>query len=231
MKGPARIFSAELDGINAELIEVETDINVGLHAFNIVGLADKSVSEAKERVNSALKNSGIKPPTKENRRITVNLAPADIKKSVPQFDLAIALAYLLASDQIKEFETRDKIFVGELSLDGSLRSVNGGLNIAQLAKKLGFKYLFVPEANAEEAAIINGISVIPVSNLKALIAHLENQTVIPTQPTTVFAPDNQFSLVNFDDIKGQENAKRALALAAAGGHNILMIGPPGTGKL
>ncbi|MEK7624175.1 MAG: YifB family Mg chelatase-like AAA ATPase [Patescibacteria group bacterium] len=230
MKGPARIFSAELDGINAELIEVETDINVGLHAFNIVGLADKSVSEAKERVNSALKNSGIKPPTKENRRITVNLAPADIKKIGSQFDLAIALAYLLASDQIKEFETRDKIFVGELSLDGSLRSVNGGLNIAQLAKKLGFKYLFVPEANAEEAAIINGISVIPVSNLKALIAHLENQTVIPTQPTTVFAPDNQFSLVNFDDIKGQENAKRALALAAAGGHNILMIGPPGTGK-
>jgi len=230
MKGPARIFSAKLDGINAELIEVETDINVGLHAFNIVGLADKSVSEAKERVNSALKNSGIKPPTKENRRITVNLAPADIKKIGSQFDLAIALAYLSASDQIKEFETQDKIFVGELSLDGNLRGINGGLNIAQLAKKSGFKYLFVPEANAEEAAIIKEISVIPVSNLKALIAHLENQTIIPTQPPTAFIPDNQSSLVNFDDIKGQENAKRALALAAAGGHNILMIGPPGTGK-
>ena len=122
------------------------------------------------------------------------------------------------------------MFVGELSLDGSLRGVNGGLNIAQLAKKLGFKYLFVPEANAEEAAVVKEISVIPVSDLKALIAHLENQTIIPAQPETAFVSDNQFSLVNFDDIKGQENAKRALALAAAGGHNILMVGPPGTGK-
>ena len=231
MKGPSRIFSAELDGINAELIEVETDLNVGLHAFNIVGLADKAVSEAKERVNSALKNSGIKPPTKENRRITVNLAPADIKKVGSQFDLAIALAYLLASEQIKEFETKDKIFVGELSLDGSLRPVNGGLNIAQLAKKLGFKELFLPKTNAQEAAIIEGIKVMPVTDLKNLINHLENrETVITPQPATDFVPDNQFSSINFDDIKGQGNAKRALAIAAAGAHNLLMIGPPGTGK-
>jgi len=230
MKGPARIFSAELDGINAELIEVETDINVGLHAFNIVGLADKAVSEAKERVNSALKNSGIKPPTKENRRITVNLAPADIKKVGSQFDLAIALAYLLASGQIKEFETKDKIFVGELSLDGSLRNISGGLNIAQLAKKSGFKYLFLPKANAEEAAIVKGITVIPVTDLKMLVTHLENQKEISPQPATEFIPNSQFSFINIDDIKGQENAKRALAIAAAGGHNILMIGPPGTGK-
>ncbi|MFA5083994.1 MAG: YifB family Mg chelatase-like AAA ATPase [Candidatus Paceibacterota bacterium] len=230
MKGPARIFSAELDGINAELIEVETDINVGLHAFNIVGLADKAVSEAKERVNSALKNSGIKPPTKENRRITVNLAPADVKKAGSQFDLAIALAYLLASEQIKEFETKDKIFVGELSLDGGLRPVNGGLNIAQLAKKSGFKYVFVPEANAAETAIIKEISVIPVKNLCALINHLENRTIIPPQPATDFIPDSQFAPTDFGDIKGQENAKRALAIAASGNHNLLMIGPPGTGK-
>ena len=221
MKGPVRIFSAELDGINAELIEVETDINVGLHAFNIVGLADKAVSEAKERVNSALKNSGIKPPTKENRRITVNLAPADIKKTGSQFDLAIALAYLLASEQIKEFETKDKIFAGELSLDGGLRPINGGLNIAQLAKKLGFKYIFMPEANAAEAAIIKEISVIPVKNLCDLINHLENRTIIPPQPAADFIPKNQFSLTDFDDIKGQENAKRALAIAAAGNHNLL----------
>ena len=194
-------------------------------------MADKAVSEAKERVNSALKNSGIKPPTKENRRITVNLAPADIKKVGSQFDLAIALAYLLASGQIKEFETKDKIFVGELSLDGSLRSVNGGLNISQLAKKLGFRYLFLPKINAQEAAIIEGIEVMPVTDLKSLINHLENrETVITPQPATDFVPDNQFSLINFDDIKGQGNAKRALAIAAAGSHNLLMIGPPGTGK-
>lgn len=230
MKSPARIFSTELDGINAELIEVETDLNVGLHAFNIVGLADKAVSEAKERVNSALKNSGIKPPTKENRRITVNLAPADIKKVGSQFDLAIALAYLVASEQIKEFETKDKIFVGELSLDGTLRSISGGLNISQLAKKLGFKYLFIPKVNAREAAIVKEVEVIPVTDLKTLIAHLENRQTIPPQPVTEFIPGSQSSLISFDDIKSQENAKRALAIAAAGGHNILMIGPPGTGK-
>ena len=133
-KTVAKLFSAELDGINAELIEVEADLNVGLHAFNIVGLADKAVSEAKERVNSALKNSGIKPPSKENRRITINLAPADIKKAGSRFDLPIAIAYLVASEQIKPFESKDKIFVGELSLDGSVRPISGGLNIALLAK-------------------------------------------------------------------------------------------------
>src|SRR3989344_7431010 len=121
MKNVPKLFAAELDGVNAELIEVEADLNVGLHSFNIVGLADKAVTEAKERVNSALKNCGIKPPTKENRRITVNLAPADIKKIGSRFDLPIAIAYLLASDQIKPFETRNKIFIGELSLDGTVR--------------------------------------------------------------------------------------------------------------
>src|SRR3989344_9406657 len=114
MKNVPKLFAAELDGVNAELIEVEADLNVGLHSFNIVGLADKAVNEAKERVNSALKNCGIKPPTKENRRITINLAPADVKKIGSRFDLPIAIAYLLASGQIKTFETSNKIFVGEL---------------------------------------------------------------------------------------------------------------------
>ena len=136
----SKVFSAELDGIEAKLIEVETDINVGLHSFNIVGLADKALSEAKERVNSALKNIGVKAPNKENRRIVVNLAPADVKKTGSHYDLAIALGYLLASKQIKEFDGNDKIFVGELSLDGRLRSINGALNIAKLVKKSGFKF-------------------------------------------------------------------------------------------
>src|SRR3990167_10247621 len=164
----SKVFSASIDGIEAKLIEIETDVHVGLHSFNIVGLADKSLSEAKERVSSALKNSGVKPPTKENRKITINLAPADIKKTGSQYDLAIAVGYLLATKQIKNFNAADKIFIGELSLDGSLRRVNGGLNIAQMAKKAGFKFLLLPKENASEAAIIKGINIVPVGTLEEL---------------------------------------------------------------
>lgn len=230
MNGLAKIFSAEIDGINAELIEVEADLNVGLQSFSIVGLADKAVSEAKERINSALKYSGIKPPVKENRRVTVNLAPANIKKTGAQFDLAIALAYLLASEQIKEFETKDKMFVGELSLDGSLRGVSGVLNAAQLAKRIGAKYLFAPAVNAREAATIKDLIVIPVNNLKSLINHLEGRGEIIRQPETIFIPGESVQSINLADIKGQENAKRALIIAAAGRHHLLMTGPPGAGK-
>ena len=128
-KNPARIYSAELEGINAKLIEVEVDLNVGLHDFSIVGLADKALNEAKERVNAELKNSNAKPPNRENRKITVNLAPADVKKTGSQYDLAIALGYMLATEQVKEFDASDKLFIGELALDGRLRTVNGALNI------------------------------------------------------------------------------------------------------
>ena len=230
MKNLSKLFSAELEGIKAKLIEVETDINVGLHSFNIVGLADKALSEAKERVNSALKNTGCKPPNKENRKITVNLAPADVKKTGSQYDLAIAVGYLLATNQIKPFETRDKIFVGELSLDGGLRPINGSLSIAQLAKKLGLKFLFLPKQNAIEAAIIKGIKIIPISSLEELINYLEGREAISPQPTTQFQPAENQAVVNISEIKGQENAKRALMIAAAGNHHLLMIGPPGTGK-
>src|SRR3989344_7796325 len=137
----SKVYSAELDGIEARLIEVETDINVGLHSFTIVGLADKALSEAKERVNSALKNTGVKPPNNENRKIVVNLAPADVKKTGSQYDLAIALGYLLASGQTKEFDTKEKLFLGELSLEGNVRPVGGVLNTAHLAKKSGFEYV------------------------------------------------------------------------------------------
>ncbi|KKS88063.1 MAG: hypothetical protein UV62_C0016G0008 [Parcubacteria group bacterium GW2011_GWC1_43_11] len=225
-----KLFAAELDGVNAELIEVEADLNVGLHSFNIVGLADKAVNEAKERVNSALKNCGIKPPTKENRRITINLAPADVKKAGSRFDLPIALAYLLASDQIKPFETKDKIFVGELSLDGSLRPVNGTLSAALLARAKGMKQVFVPEQNATEASVVRGIEVIPVRNLKELIEHLEEINPIKAVPWTAVQPTYPESLVSFGEIRGQAGAKRALLVAASGGHNIIMTGPPGAGK-
>jgi len=225
-----KIYSAELDGIDAEPVEVEADLNVGLHAFNVVGLADTAVKEAKERVNSALKNSGIKPPSKENRRITVNLAPADVKKIGSRFDLPIAIAYLLASGQLKAFETRDKLFVGELSLDGKLRPINGALNIAILAKKMGLKEMFLPEENATEAAVIAEVKVVPVKSLKQLVEHLEE--IMPIAPKAKTEIDFHYppSLQRVSEIKGQAQGKRALLVAASGGHNIIMSGPPGTGK-
>ncbi|MBU6500473.1 MAG: YifB family Mg chelatase-like AAA ATPase [Patescibacteria group bacterium] len=229
LKNLARVYSAELEGIKAKLIEVEVDLNVGLHAFNIVGLADKALNEAKERVNSALKNSGIKPPNRENRKITVNLAPADVKKAGSQYDLAIAIGYLAATKQIKEFDAKNKIFIGELALDGRLRPANGGLNIAELAEKSGFEYLFLPHENANEAAVIKNIKVIPLETIQDAIDFLEGRKSIksaefrPIQSEEISSPD-------FSEIKGQENAKRALTIAAAGGHNLLMTGPPGVGK-
>ncbi len=230
MRAVPKILSAELDGITAECIEVEADINSGLHSFSIVGLADKAVSEAKERVNSALKNSGIRPPTKENRRITINLAPADIKKAGSRFDLPIALAYLLASEQIKTFDTKDKIFVGELSLDGSLRPISGCLNIAKLAKKMGVQYLFVPHENRNEATMIDGITVFGIRSLHDLICHLEKTNLLIPEEKNDIVPIRPPTSVSLSEVKGQESAKRALTIAAAGGHNILMSGPPGTGK-
>ncbi|MGC9610755.1 MAG: YifB family Mg chelatase-like AAA ATPase [Minisyncoccia bacterium] len=230
MRAVPKLFSAELDGIAAELIEVEADLNVGLHSFNIVGLADKALSEAKERVNSALKNSGIKPPSKENRRITVNLAPADVKKVGSRFDLPIALAYLLASEQLKPFETDDKLFIGELSLDGTLRPVSGVLNAALLGERNNIKEIFVPAENAAEAAVLGKIKVIPVKNLKEIIEHLEEIKILEAVPKTPFAPNHSDTSVKISDIKGQAAAKRALLVAASGGHNLLFSGPPGTGK-
>lgn len=234
MANISKVFSGELEGIEARLIEVETDINAGLHSFTIVGLADKALNEAKERVNSALKNLGVKAPNKENRKIIVNLAPADVKKTGSQYDLAIALGYLLATEQIKPFSADDKIFIGELSLDGRLRPVSGALSIANYAKQLGFKYIFVPAFNADEAAIVSGIKVIPLETLGDALDHLEERKIISPQPLTDIL-DSRFQFldshsIDISDIKGQPRAKRALLISAAGGHNLLMAGPPGTGK-
>ncbi len=230
MPALSKIFSAELDGIEARLIEVETDINVGLHSFTIVGLADKALSEAKERVNSALKNIGVKAPNRENRRIVVNLAPADFKKTGSHYDLPIALGYLRASGQIKEVDNSHSLFAGELSLDGFLRPMNGALSMARMARAKGFNQIFLPEKNAPEAAMVSGLTVFPVRGLLELVAHLEEKAFIVPQVVTEFIERADFPLVNIGEIKGQATAKRVLLIAAAGGHNVLFVGPPGTGK-
>ncbi len=229
MKNLATVFSAELEGLRARTIEVEVDLNVGLHAFTIVGLADRALSEARERVNSALKNSGAKPPNRENRKITINLAPADVRKTGSQYDLAIAIGYLLATKQMPRFATEDKMFLGELALDGRLRPVNGALSIAEMAAERGFRFLFLPRPNANEASVVPNIKVVPLENLqdaleilsgkKPALAHVFQKY----HQKTASAPD-------LADIRGQQNAKRALAIAASGRHNLLMVGPPGVGK-
>ncbi len=173
----AKVYSAELEGIKGKLIEVEVDLNVGLHSFNIVGLADKALSEAKERVSSAIKNIGLKPPTKENRKITVNLAPADVKKTGSQYDLAIAVGYLLATEQIKA-RLGKNLFLGELALNGDLRPIAGALNFSTLAKKIYITNVFLPAVNAGEARLVDGISVFPINNLAAGLlsgSHLRNR--------------------------------------------------------
>jgi magnesium chelatase family protein len=228
-KTVARVFSAELTGIHARPIEVETDLNVGLHAFNIVGLGDKSLAEARERVNSALKNLGAKPPNRENRKITVNLAPADIKKTGSQYDLAIALGYLAATGQIKGFDSGNKIFVGELALDGRLRPITGALNIAQMAKERGFEELFLPQENANEASVVSEIKVLPVSSLQECVDALEERKEIRAQNYSALK-EAEGNAPDLGEIVGQEHGKRCLIIAAAGGHNLLMAGPPGVGK-
>ena len=228
-KNLAKIYSAELEGVDAKLIEVEVDINSGVHSFNIVGLPDKSLNEAKERVNSALKNSGIKPPNRENRKITVNLAPADLKKNGSHYDLAIALGYLLATQQIGDFDSRHIIFLGELALDGRLRPINGALSIAQLAVRLGFHQLFLPTHNANEAAAIENVEIIPIKELREVIDVLEKKKeILPFQWHPLKSTASSYP--NFSEIKSQGHAKRAMIVAAAGGHNMIMIGSPGVGK-
>lgn len=228
----SKTYSAQVVGLTAHIIDVEADLSRGLHAFSLVGLPSTSVDESRDRVSAAIKNSGFDSPKQKNQKIVISLAPAELKKEGSHYDLAIALAYLTAEGEMA-FDTTKKVFLGELSLDGTLRPIRGVLLLAQAAQRAGFEELFVPAENAREAAFVEGIQVRGARTLADVIAHFDrkNSTPIPLcarEERVSSARD--FATYDLAHIKGQEFAKRALVISAAGKHNLAMWGPPGTGK-
>jgi magnesium chelatase family protein len=244
----AKVYSAQVNLLRGAIVTIEVDLSRGLHSFSVVGLPDKAVDESKDRVSGAIKNSGFQSPKAKNQKIIVSLSPADLKKEGPFFDLGIAIAYMLATGDIK-FNSEKKIFLGELGLDGTLRRIRGALPLAQEAKRMGFEEIYLPKENAAEAALVEGVKVFGASSLKEVVEHInetkrpprpdKNQGTppsqgernkIPVQSKTEINYKKEKARTDFRDIRGQEGAKRGLEIAAAGGHNIAMYGPPGTGK-
>jgi magnesium chelatase family protein len=223
----ARVFSCAVIGLDGVVVEVEVDTGLGLPGMTIVGLPDAAVQESRERVQAAIKNAGIEFPRK---RIIVNLAPASVRKEGPAYDLPIALGVLVMMGRLPQAACEEALVVGELSLDGSVRHSRGVLPMSVVARQQGFKRIFVPKVDATEAALIPNLEVIPVSTLSELYGHLSGRVPIPPQPSIKPEELPIVTQTDFQEIKGQEHVKRAFEVAAAGGHNMIMVGPPGAGK-
>ncbi|HXV26968.1 MAG TPA: YifB family Mg chelatase-like AAA ATPase [Candidatus Paceibacterota bacterium] len=225
---PYTVLSASIQGIDARAVSVQIDSSPGIHSLAIVGLGDKAVQESQDRINAAIRNSGLVHPRAKNRRFTVNLAPADLKKEGSAFDLPIAVAYLLESRQLR-CAVQETLFAGELALDGSVSATNGVLSMAIFAANSGYRRIMVPRENAPEAAFAGNIEVIGVSSLTEAVAHMSGATPLePASSDDTAVPEKVND--SYAYIAGQETAKRALVIAAAGGHNLMMKGPPGSGK-
>ncbi|MDB5180291.1 MAG: Mg chelatase, subunit ChlI [Candidatus Saccharibacteria bacterium] len=223
----AVVQSVALTGYDGSLIEVETDSKAGLPGMQIVGMGNKAIDEARERVRSAISNSLLDFPT---RKLVVNLAPAELPKDGTQFDVPIALSILVASGALKQVEVNNSVFAGELALDGRLRPIRGAIVVAEAARHSGASRVFLPPHNALQASLVEGIEVFGVEDLRSLYLHLKNEVQLQPVHTPVLPQATPVDLVTLDDIKGHTQAKRALAIAVAGRHNILFTGPPGAGK-